>query len=84
MAAEPHAYVVERVKEALATDPRVSELHLDVTLVGEKVFVAGTVPTEPRRSAALDVVREAAPDLTVVSQVTVEGLDGEPSVEELP
>jgi hypothetical protein len=84
MASEPSEYVLERVREALASDPRVGELHVEVTVVGDRLYLAGTVPTEARRDAIDEVVREVAPDLVVASQIAVEGISGEPGREELP
>src|SRR5439155_899760 len=40
---DPPHYLIQRVREALAHDPRVGELELRVKMVGEKVFVTGTV-----------------------------------------
>ncbi len=58
---EPKHYLVQRIREALAHDPRVAEIELQVTVRGNKVFVAGSVPTEDRRQAVADVVKEAGP-----------------------
>jgi BON domain len=84
VAAEPEAYLLERIRDALAGDPRVSELHVQVSLSGNRVYVAGTVPSDERRSAIAEVVRSVAPDLECRNQTTVERMDGEPGVEELP
>jgi hypothetical protein len=42
-----------------------------VKMVGEKVFVTGTVPTDERRRAVADVVREVLPDVEVHNETTV-------------
>jgi osmotically-inducible protein OsmY len=80
---EPVHYLVAHVRDALAQDPRVSELELKVKIAGSKVFVTGTVPTEERREAVADVVAETLPEFEVQNQTTVESLDGEPGVEHL-
>lgn len=77
--AEPAPYTAQHIKDALIKDRRVGEMTLDVTLAGGRVFVAGQVPTPQRRDAVPDVVREVAPDLDVVNEVTVVPCD-EPDV----
>lgn len=67
-------YVVERVREALARDPRVGEIELDVSIQGRTVVVEGTVPTEERREAIPEVVRATAPDHEVENRTTVTSL----------
>ena len=64
-------YVVERVREALARDPRVGELELDVSIDGGTIVVEGIVPTEERRESIPDVVRRSAPDHEVENRTTV-------------
>jgi osmotically-inducible protein OsmY len=67
----PH-YLIQRVREALAHDPRVGELELRVKMVGDKVFVTGSVPTEKRRGAVSDIVRETlGPKVEVHNEVEV-------------
>ena len=66
----PH-YVIQRIREALAHDPRVGELELGVNVRAGKVFVTGTVNTEERRRAVTKVVNEVVPDLEVHNQTTV-------------
>jgi len=80
---EPKHYLVQRIREALAHDPRVAEIELQVTVRGNKVFVAGSVPTEDRRQAVADVVKEAGPDLEVHNQTKVMLLPGEVEEENL-
>ena len=80
---DPPHYLVQRVREALAHDPRVGELELRVKMVGEKVFVTGTVPTDERRRAVSDVVREVLPDAEVHNETTIPAM-GEADREDLP
>lgn len=64
-------YTAAHVQEELARDPRVNEPELEVKVVGGRVFVTGTVPTEERHRAVTDVVRECCPDLEVENRTTV-------------
>jgi hypothetical protein len=57
MDAQDH-YLAAEIREALARDPRLAELHLDVAVVGGAVHITGEVATEERRSAVLDLLRE--------------------------
>jgi hypothetical protein len=68
---EPPHYQVQRVREALAHDPRVGELELEVSIRAGKVFVAGTVPTTEVQQAVSDVVGEVLPELDVHNQTSV-------------
>jgi hypothetical protein len=81
----PEPYLAEHVKDALANDPRLSELHVDVTITSGKVFLTGSVGSEERREALTAVVGEVLPDLEVVNHTTVEAPAGrpEPDVEKL-
>jgi hypothetical protein len=78
----PH-YLIQRVREALAHDPRVGELELRVKMVGTKVFVGGTVPTEERRRAVGEVVSEVLPDFEIHNETTVIDFGPRPDQEEL-
>jgi osmotically-inducible protein OsmY len=64
-------YTAAHAQEALARDPRVNEPELEVKVVGGRVFVTGTVPTEERRDAVTAVVHECCPDLEVENRTTV-------------
>lgn len=68
-------YTAAHVQEALAQDPRVNEPELEVQVVQDRVFVSGVVPTEERRAAVADVVRDRFPGLEVENRTTVAHLD---------
>jgi osmotically-inducible protein OsmY len=68
---EPPHYKVQRVREALAHDPRVGELELDVNIRAGKVLVAGTVPSKEVQKGITEVVEEVLPDLEVHNQTRV-------------
>lgn len=69
--AEPKQYLVGKIREALASDPRVNELDVQVTVAGRKLFVSGHVGTPERRSAITTVLRELLPDHEVHNEVQV-------------
>jgi osmotically-inducible protein OsmY len=68
---EPKQYVIERVHRALAQDPRVSALDVDVTLAGGRIFLTGDVPTQERKDAISAVVAELMPEHEVCNETTV-------------
>jgi osmotically-inducible protein OsmY len=74
-------YEQERIRQALATDPRVGEPELSVDLVAGRVLVTGTVPSEKVREAVDEVVSEVAPGVALDNRVSVASKD-EPSGEE--
>jgi hypothetical protein len=57
---EPLEYHAAHLNEALATDPRVSELGLHITVRAGRLYVTGTVTTTERQSAIDDVLAELA------------------------
>lgn len=69
--AGPRGYREEEIRRALAADPRVGELELEVRIAADRVVVAGVLPTEERRRAVTEVIAELAPDLQVVDDTTV-------------
>jgi hypothetical protein len=68
---EPKQYVVERVRDVLAQDPRVGELDIHVKVVGERLFVRGTVPTTDRRDIITTVLEEVLSDYEVNNELSV-------------
>jgi osmotically-inducible protein OsmY len=74
-------YLLARIRDALAKDPRVNEPELVVSISGDKVMVSGTVPTEVRRKAVTDVVHEIAPGHEVRNATEVGPALSEPRVE---
>ena len=54
------AYVIEHVRQALATDERTNMQGLRVTRHGDCVVISGTVESTERRSAVEEVAAEAA------------------------
>ena len=69
--AEPAEYLIGHIQQALATDPRTGELELDVRIAGGRIFLTGAVATKERSAAVETVVREVAPDIDVLNELTV-------------
>ncbi len=78
----PDGYVVERVRTALAEDPRVGELGITVTYEGGNLVLSGEVATAARRAAVEAVAREQAPGMEIENRVSasVLGEPGDPEV----
>lgn len=66
-----YQYLVGKLEDALATDPRVNALDVRVRICGEKIHLTGEIPTEERRKAATLVVTELAPGIEVLNELTV-------------
>jgi osmotically-inducible protein OsmY len=80
---EPKQYLIGRVQEALAHDPRLGELDVQVKVVDRKVFLSGAVATTARCAAIAEVVTELLPDHEIHNQVVVAARDEDPAAEEL-
>jgi len=80
---EPDDYLIGRVQEALARDPRVNEMNVEIAVAGQELFISGTVPTEERRKAISLVVAELLPDRDIHNQVTVVAVSEPTEAEEL-
>lgn len=59
------SYTEAHVAEALATDPRVSALGIEVSIRDDEVFVSGDVGTPEAHAAVSEVVSELLPRHTV-------------------
>jgi hypothetical protein len=71
MSGEPE-YVAEHLRTAFATDRRVHELGLEVSVIGGTIVVRGTVSTAAQRDAVREVDCELAPpQAEVVDDVEV-------------
>ena len=80
---QPPHYLVQRVREALAHDERVSEMEIKVKIYGKRVFLTGLVPTKERKEAIDAVVAEVLPGFEVHNDTTVETFPEAVQVEEL-
>ena len=75
MTREPEAYLVERVREALAHDPRVAELGIRVRVAGDTVLLTGDVATPERKEAVSEVVAPLLEGRRLENGLTVATLD---------
>jgi osmotically-inducible protein OsmY len=75
-------YRAERIREALATEPGLGELGIEVVVVGARIVLRGTVTSERRRTHILEHVRTTCPDLEIDDELRVETLR-EPKTEVL-
>lgn len=81
--AEPDTYVIGHVRSALAEDPRVNQLDLDVKLADGVIRVTGDVPTVGRQAAVGEVAAEHSMGRPVRNGTRVVDLPEPDSVEEL-
>lgn len=65
------SYLVEHVRDDLATDPRVSELDVNVQIEDGTVVLSGAVASRERQEAASAIARERLPDYQVRNETTV-------------
>lgn len=77
-------YLAEHVREALAHDPRVSELGVAVEITGETVVLSGTLASPERQQAAADVVHDLLPDLKVQNETALQELPEPTEAEHFP
>lgn len=80
---EPDGYLCERVRRALAGDPRVGELGIAIRVAAGRIFLTGSVATPERQQAIADVVAEVAPGHDVHNDVAVTPLGAGPDLEVL-
>jgi hypothetical protein len=67
----PH-HRVGRLLQLLAKDPRTNVLDVQVRIVGQRVFLNGSLESEILRTAVEQVIREAIPpDMEVVNNIWV-------------
>jgi hypothetical protein len=76
-------YEVQRLREALATDERVAEMGVQVSVAAGKVFLTGQVPTEERQRAVGTIAGEILPDYEIHNETVVTELGDHPRVERL-
>jgi hypothetical protein len=74
-------YEQERIRQALATDPRVGEPELTVEIVAGRLLVTGSAPSAKVRDAIEAVVADVAPGVVLDNRVTVARTD-QPTGEE--
>ena len=81
-AEEPAKYLVAKIREALAQDPRTNVLDVQVRVVGDRVYLTGTLEFEARREAVQTVVEELMPtEMTLINNINIACYSAEPSEE---
>lgn len=65
----PAAYLAAELEERLATDRRVAELGLTVTVAGDVITVRGRLGGADCRAQVAEVLEEAAPGYEIVNEV---------------
>ncbi len=77
-------YDCQRLQDALAQDPRVSTLGLEVRLIGaDEVLVSGEVATPEQREAVAHVAADQMPGRRLHNEVVVTPVADTARVEEL-
>ena len=66
-----YQYLVGRIQNVLATDPRTNKQDVKVMVRNGRVHLSGQTSTEERRRTIADVVSEIIPDLEVRNELTV-------------
>jgi osmotically-inducible protein OsmY len=66
-----YQYMVGRIQNALATDPRTNKQDVKVMIRNGRVHLSGQTSTEERRQTIAAVVSEIAPDLEVRNELTI-------------
>lgn len=84
MTDDPDAYVVEHVRQALATDPRTLVQGLRVSRQGDSVVLSGTVASDSRRDAVGQVAAEIAARFRVCNDIVVVDTSDHHRTEEVP
>jgi osmotically-inducible protein OsmY len=69
--AEPVEYLVERVRDAIATGADTHELGIGVQVAGSRLLLTGSASSEPQRAAIAAIAERLAPDHEVVNEVCV-------------
>lgn len=77
-------YLAQRLRDALAEDPRVGELGVGVAVADGYAYVTGEVATSERRQAVAAVAAEVLPDHEVHNDVSVTSWSDADDMEVLP
>lgn len=64
-----YQYLVGKLQDVLATNPRVNLLDVNMNVCGGKIYLTGESLTEERRTAVATVVSEIAPDVEVRNEI---------------
>lgn len=82
---QPVKYLVARVREVLAEDPRTNVLDVDVKISNTQVFLMGQVESEARRVAIEEVVRETlSSEFDIINELWITDYTHRTAAEHLP
>lgn len=76
-------YFVEKIREAIAKDPRTAAMDIRIFVAGHQLVAKGEVNTEDQRLAIETVIREIAPEYGVENQVKCCEITAPTSTEEV-
>jgi hypothetical protein len=83
-AAEPEIYQAEHLREALARDPRVGELGIEVEIDGASVVLRGTMTSPEQQEAAIAITGDFLPGHLVRIESTTPVITEPAASEHLP
>ncbi|HXG92233.1 MAG TPA: BON domain-containing protein [Blastocatellia bacterium] len=66
-----YQYLVGKIQNALATDPRTSKQDVKVMIHSGRIHLMGQTSTDERRHTIAKVVSEVVPDMEVRNEMTV-------------
>ncbi|HSE97750.1 MAG TPA: BON domain-containing protein [Blastocatellia bacterium] len=66
-----YQYMVGKIQQALATDPRVNKLDVKIMIIQGRVHLTGSTSSEQRKRAIAQVVSETVPGLEVRNDLSV-------------
>ena len=76
-------HLASRVRDALAEDPRLNVLDIEVRIVGDGLHLHGAVASHELLEAAAQIARELAPAHTIINRLTVSRCDRDPDHERI-
>jgi osmotically-inducible protein OsmY len=67
----PDDYLIGHIREALASDPAVGVLDIQVEISGDTVYLAGSIDCGTKRQAAREAATRVAPNYKIVNNIKV-------------
>jgi osmotically-inducible protein OsmY len=71
-----YEYLVARIQEAFANDPRLGILDIKILIRENTIYLAGEVETDEQREALEAVVQDVAPGCQIRNEVSMRELAG--------
>ena len=68
---EPDGYLIEHIRDAIAADPAIGVLGVDVRITGRRLFLTGDAATPERRAAITEKVTALCPEYSIHNEMTV-------------